>query len=91
MKRAGGVRCLCVRCLVCSQFFDIFKLFHFPRLVQIAYMTKFCRDLSNNLLSTLHSDTFMTLQSLRTLRLSRNKIETIEKGAFQGLFALRLL
>ncbi|VDN23137.1 unnamed protein product, partial [Gongylonema pulchrum] len=48
-------------------------------------------DLSNNLLSTVRSDTFIGLQSLRTLRLSRNKIETLEKGAFRGLFALRFL
>ncbi|EFO22181.2 immunoglobulin I-set domain-containing protein [Loa loa] len=65
----------------------------FPRLHMLqaanAKITKL--DLSNNLLTTLRSDTFMALQSLRILRLSRNKIETIEKSAFQGLFALRFL
>ncbi|VDN04707.1 unnamed protein product [Thelazia callipaeda] len=48
-------------------------------------------DLSNNIISTLRSDTFVALRSLRVLRLSRNKIENIEKDAFQGLFALRFL
>uniref|UniRef100_A0A1I7VI77 Immunoglobulin I-set domain-containing protein n=1 Tax=Loa loa TaxID=7209 RepID=A0A1I7VI77_LOALO len=67
----------------------------FPRLHMLqaanAKITKLYKDLSNNLLTTLRSDTFMALQSLRILRLSRNKIETIEKSAFQGLFALRFL
>jgi slit protein 2 len=50
-----------------------------------------CRDLSNNRLVTVESETFSTLEGLSTLILSYNKLQCIESNAFIGLNSLRIL
>uniref|UniRef100_A0A915BFW7 Ig-like domain-containing protein n=1 Tax=Parascaris univalens TaxID=6257 RepID=A0A915BFW7_PARUN len=48
-------------------------------------------DLSNNAIPVLRSRVFSSLHTLRNLRLSRSKVGSVEKGAFDGLVALRSL